>query len=58
MFLCDKCLTEHFKNEPHIYKSVGPCEFCKEEAPCNDIPSRYLVDKDDPKEEHEHQVRP
>lgn len=53
MFICDECLERRFTNEPHIHKSVGPCEVCKQTAPCNDIPSRYLFIKNDQKEEHE-----
>ncbi len=41
-FICDPCRAKHFTNEPSIRSSVGPCEWCKQERECSDIPSGAL----------------
>lgn len=43
MFYCDPCAKKRaWPRTNSIAKSVGTCEMCKELAPCNDVPARYL----------------
>lgn len=49
MFICDKCLVREYENRlpsVHTLRSYGRCEICKDNGPCNDIPSSVLVPKE------------
>lgn len=49
MFICDTCLKKNYKNDQSFTSSFGQCEWCKETAQCNDIPSGRLIPINPPK---------
>jgi len=49
MFICNECLEKKFKNGESIMRSYGKCEICKKQESCNDIPSKYLIEKNNKK---------
>ena len=49
MFICDKCLVREYENRlpsVHTLRSYGRCEICKDNGPCNDMPSSALVPRE------------
>jgi hypothetical protein len=50
MFYCKECRDK--KGWPvSIFRSLGNCEVCGEQAACYDIPSKYLHEDSEEKEE-------
>lgn len=46
MFYCDECRRK--ANWPEsIFKSRGPCEVCGNMAICNDVPTKYLPEREE-----------
>ena len=45
MFLCEPCLSKHYRNGPSSMQSHGPCESCKVTTTCSDIIFRDLHPK-------------
>jgi hypothetical protein len=46
MFICKECLEKYYDNDFFApVPSYGPCEICKKNADCEDVPHRYLQKK-------------
>ena len=42
MFYCNDCGEKRNWPIDTLFKSIGPCEICKVNSVCNDVPSKYL----------------